>query len=164
MNWDALGAIAELAGAAGVIATLIYLATQIRQNSNELADSRTQSVIELMIQTRADLATGPIATIQVKVDAGQELTPEEEIRYRAHRAQAMNIYEVYLLGTAHGKMHASLDGVMSERLLINLLGDSSTAIKNRSLWETTRSMYTSEFQTYVNNLIDERTEGSSGDA
>ena len=31
MNWDAVGAIAEAVGAFGVIATLLYLATQIRQ-------------------------------------------------------------------------------------------------------------------------------------
>ncbi len=30
MNWDAIGAIAELLGAVGVIASLVYLATQIR--------------------------------------------------------------------------------------------------------------------------------------
>jgi hypothetical protein len=33
VNWDAIGAIAELLGAAGVIASLLYLATQIRQNT-----------------------------------------------------------------------------------------------------------------------------------
>ena len=33
MNWDALGAIAELAGAIGVIASLVYVATQIRHNT-----------------------------------------------------------------------------------------------------------------------------------
>ena len=32
MNWSALGAIAELLGAAGVIASLLYLATQMRQS------------------------------------------------------------------------------------------------------------------------------------
>jgi hypothetical protein len=32
MNWDAIGAIAELLGAIGVIASLVYLATQIRQS------------------------------------------------------------------------------------------------------------------------------------
>ena len=37
MNWEAIGAIGELLGAAGVIATLGYLAIQIRQNT------RTQS-------------------------------------------------------------------------------------------------------------------------
>ncbi len=34
MNWDAVGALAELAGAIGVIGSLVYLAVQIRQNSH----------------------------------------------------------------------------------------------------------------------------------
>jgi len=33
VNWDAVGAISEIIGAAGVMASLIYLATQIRQNT-----------------------------------------------------------------------------------------------------------------------------------
>ena len=33
MNWDAVGAISELAAAAGVVASLIYLARQIRQSN-----------------------------------------------------------------------------------------------------------------------------------
>ena len=36
MNWDAIGAIAELLGAAGIVVTLTYLALQIRR-SNALA-------------------------------------------------------------------------------------------------------------------------------
>ena len=36
MNWDAIGAIAELLGAIGVIASLIYLATQIRQSRDQM--------------------------------------------------------------------------------------------------------------------------------
>ncbi len=36
MNWDAIGAIAELLGAVGVIASLIYLATQIRQSRDQM--------------------------------------------------------------------------------------------------------------------------------
>lgn len=43
MNWEALGAIAESLGALGVIATLIYLAAQIRQNSRLLASSAKQA-------------------------------------------------------------------------------------------------------------------------
>ena len=33
MNWDAIGAIAELLGAVGVIASLVYLASQMGQNA-----------------------------------------------------------------------------------------------------------------------------------
>ncbi len=42
MNWDAIGAIAELLGAIGVILTLVYLATQIRQNTES---SRTTAEV-----------------------------------------------------------------------------------------------------------------------
>ena len=33
MEWDALGAVAELMGAIGVIASLIYVGGQIKQNT-----------------------------------------------------------------------------------------------------------------------------------
>jgi hypothetical protein len=36
VNWDAIGAIAELLGAIGVIASLIYLATQIRHSREQM--------------------------------------------------------------------------------------------------------------------------------
>ncbi len=36
MNWDAIGAIAELLGAIGVIASLVYLAAQIRKSPAKL--------------------------------------------------------------------------------------------------------------------------------
>lgn len=36
MNWDAVGAIAELLGAIGVILSLIYLSVQIRQNTHSV--------------------------------------------------------------------------------------------------------------------------------
>ena len=43
MNWDALAAIGQLLSSVGVIATLVYLAVQIRQNSTLLASSLADS-------------------------------------------------------------------------------------------------------------------------
>ena len=45
MNWDAIGAIAESVGAAGVVASLVYLAIQLRQNSRTISDEIFQSVL-----------------------------------------------------------------------------------------------------------------------
>ena len=39
MNWEALGAIGEIIGAAAVLITLVYLAVQIRQNTRQIGDS-----------------------------------------------------------------------------------------------------------------------------
>jgi len=43
MNWEALAAISELVGAAGVIASLIYLSIQIRHNSRQV-DEQTRAL------------------------------------------------------------------------------------------------------------------------
>jgi hypothetical protein len=39
MNWDAIGAIAETLGAVGVIASLVYLATQIRHSREQMSQN-----------------------------------------------------------------------------------------------------------------------------
>ena len=44
MNWEAIGAIAELAGAAGVIVSLIYLAKQI-STTNKNVDQNTTALL-----------------------------------------------------------------------------------------------------------------------
>jgi hypothetical protein len=38
MNWDAVGAVAELAAALGVIVSLVYLAKQISMTNENVAD------------------------------------------------------------------------------------------------------------------------------
>ena len=42
MNWDAIGAIAETLGAVGVIASLVYLATQMSRNTQAMRAETSQ--------------------------------------------------------------------------------------------------------------------------
>ena len=53
MNWDALGAIAELLGAIAVFLTLAYLAVQIRQSSKAL-DLQNHFAAAQIMQARTD--------------------------------------------------------------------------------------------------------------
>jgi len=46
VNWDAIGAIGEIAGAAGVIVTLIYLSVQLRQSTKASRITAIQSSME----------------------------------------------------------------------------------------------------------------------
>jgi hypothetical protein len=46
MNWEAIGAVAELLGALAVFVTLIYLAMQIRQNTGAVQSAASQAVHE----------------------------------------------------------------------------------------------------------------------
>ncbi|MEQ8693953.1 MAG: hypothetical protein RIC85_01320 [Gammaproteobacteria bacterium] len=56
MNWDAIGAIAELIGAIAVVATLAYLSVQIRQSAKSL-DRQEEIARAQILQTRADSVT-----------------------------------------------------------------------------------------------------------
>jgi hypothetical protein len=57
MNWDAVGAVADLIGALGVIVTIAYLALQIRQNSKLIASSLAESTRDALNETTRILAT-----------------------------------------------------------------------------------------------------------
>ena len=83
MNWEAIGAIAELLAAMGVIATLAYLAVQIRQNtaaqtaSTELQKSHSWATIH-----RSIAGSEALADIWEKgFDDEQSLTPHEKRRF-----------------------------------------------------------------------------------
>ena len=47
MNWEAIGAIGEVIGALAVVASLIYLASQIRQNNKLARNDSLQTVASI---------------------------------------------------------------------------------------------------------------------
>lgn len=81
MNWDAIGAVAELLGAIAVFASLIYLATQIRHNSaigratieQHGYDSHAKGLEALMYHP-------DISALQDRFVRGQLLNDDEMIR------------------------------------------------------------------------------------
>jgi hypothetical protein len=82
MNWDAVAAIAETAGALLVVATLVYVSIQIRQNTEnaraatELEVSRRFSEVSKRILDDAELQR-----IWDAVATGEKLSPEEYRHY-----------------------------------------------------------------------------------
>ena len=106
MNWEAIGAIAETLGAIGVIATLVYLALQIRQNTNALEQSQKADLAqayqhrsESRRQMGIDQAESRyMAPISVKLselgwpdnlDAIDSLDQEERFRFQHMMAASM---------------------------------------------------------------------------
>ena len=89
MNWEALGAIAELVGAVAVIASLIYLAIQVRVNTESVrqstraqlaqtsfaSDERAQKYVLALLQDES------VAALLSRGNAGEQLTELEALRY-----------------------------------------------------------------------------------
>ena len=90
MNWEATTAIAELLGALGVIATLAYLAVQIRHSSDQLeknAQSNELQAVDAVIANYNDwrksiVENEDVADIYVRgLTDLQDLTRSERLRF-----------------------------------------------------------------------------------
>lgn len=83
MNWEAIGAIGEVVGALGVIATLGYLATQIRQNTASVRASTLQDMSEASASFLGLIASdNELSRIFVAGLADLEaLTAEDRVRF-----------------------------------------------------------------------------------
>jgi hypothetical protein len=80
MNWDAIGAVGEILGAGAVVATLAYLAIQVRQTNRSAKTSSQQAVFTNFLGLTADLINDndTIAIIRKGFASWTELTPDEQ--------------------------------------------------------------------------------------
>lgn len=86
MNWQAIGAAGEILAAIAVVVTLIYLAKQIRQNSQAVQVSALRDTTEQWHRWSEVLATSPdLADIVMRGNKSYRQLPENEaMRYGAY--------------------------------------------------------------------------------
>lgn len=102
MNWEAIGAIGEIVGAAGVVVTLVYLAYQIRQNTIYLEQNALVAKVaaqnasnEVLRETRKSIFESlDMAEIYLRgIQKPEELDEVSLLRYRLI---VQNVTEVML--------------------------------------------------------------------
>jgi len=82
MNWDAVGAIGEIAGAATVIATLFYLALQVKHATSVARASARGVVAQMNVDAlAASIDSHALSLAAKKTTLGEELTPDEHSNY-----------------------------------------------------------------------------------
>ena len=59
MNWDAIGAVGEIVGAAAVVASLMYLAAQMRQNAREVRSAASDAASKGLVDWLNPLVQNP---------------------------------------------------------------------------------------------------------
>ena len=77
MNWQALGAIGEVAGAIGVIVTLLYLSVQVRQNSKMMKANAIQSISDASQQLIYQMSSEAEVMEKSYFNDDEKLTPVE---------------------------------------------------------------------------------------
>lgn len=110
MNWDAVGATAELVGALGVVASLAYLAVQIRQNSRVTGMNAGHSIANEIATFMERIALEPeIHSIWVRgTSPTRELDEIERDRFgRLLTALYIRLFDAH--------RHGELDPEISQR-------------------------------------------------
>jgi hypothetical protein len=105
LNWEALGSIAELLGAAGVIASLVYVAIQIRQNTRALRASTYESLAQATASSNSLLISDPEIARLVDVGLGSgPLAHEDRARFAAYLRMTFRRYDSIFLHYRQGTL------------------------------------------------------------
>ena len=150
MNWDAIGASAELLGALATVATLAYLALQIRQNTKmgELATATARS--EQRFQQSAFIAqTGELNRLFWSgLNSPEKLTPDE---YRHFES----IFSTYLF-SFEAAFNFENDGALSPAEWEGQLSALNWLVTTpgfRRYWSTWGNQYPIDFFGFVDSLL-----------
>jgi hypothetical protein len=154
VNWEALGAVANLLAAVGVIATLLYLSIQIRQNTKAVRSSSIQNLVQSFSTTaQAAVENEYVIPLLLKANAGTDALSEEE-RARLHFWFVMTfrrfegVYFQRDLGVVDAEV---IDGF--ERSHIAILASKSA----QAWWANSKGIFNSGFVSYLEGLLEKDT-------
>ena len=158
MNWEAIGAIGELIGAAGVIATLGYLAFQIRQNTRQIAQhelasraaAANASAQALRDSRRSVYENSEVTDIWLKGMSNPDgLSENEAYRFRLMITNGIDgLWDVHSQTIVTGlspEIWKSQGIAIVERVVASPGG--------RRIWALVRESYTEDFRAEVDRIL-----------
>lgn len=158
MNWEAIGAIGEILGALGVIITLAYLATQIRQNTKMARGATRQELAGQLQLNASDLVTGEdIARILQSHFEGKDLTPTEALRLGARAFRDFRFFENAYYQYSEGFLTDDEWRGFRENLKVLLKAPAYS-----DYWESEKTLYSRAFAEEVASVIGEPLVGQRG--
>jgi hypothetical protein len=151
MNWDALGAVGEIVGAAGVIVSLLYLASQVRNNSRQLRHASAQAVLDKLNGLISQLAfTAGAGDIWTRGLSGLDALKDDEelVRFSSMLLQAFWTYEEVF--------HYRKDGVIEDWAWTHAKAPLEHFMRTpgfREWWEHRKGWFGGDFQEFVSDRI-----------
>ncbi len=149
MNWDAIGAIAEIVGAAAVVVSLLYLAIQMRQNANAVKASNRDSMANYNTQTLLAVAgDAELASIFRRGQVDPSLLDDDEaFRFDVLLYAIFDHWETF---HSHWRLGAlSADDWEKWETIIGFYMAQKGA---QNFWEKFSQNYSSSFRDYVNSV------------
>jgi hypothetical protein len=162
-----LGNIGELIGAIGVIASLVYLAAQIRQNTRTLRAATYESLAQATTSSNALLLTDPEIARIVETGLGEAALPlEDRARFAAYLRMTFRRYDsIYLHHRQATLPPEAWEAYWSS--FRRILRSPNV----RDFWDRSQEDYTSDFRSLVsqevrrilNDAANQQSAGRAGD-
>ena len=150
MTIQDLGSIGELVAAIATIATLIYLATQVRQNTRALKSATFQNISgEMSRNVEPIMNSADLATIMIKGNNDpSSLSAEERLRYSsiltASFRRLESVYVQHKLG--------SIDKELKEGFEISLMAILQTKFAEE-WWKTAKIVFYEPFTSHIDRRL-----------
>ena len=149
MNWDAIGAVGEIVGAAAVVLSLAYLAIQIRLQNRE---SQVTAVTHLTEQwnsaTLAVAQYGELAKIWTAGLRGDALPENERARFFGISSSVLHVSEGLYLQKIDGRLDPRIWNGVDSRI-----SDLLSTPGFQEFWRIRESWFSREFSEFVADRI-----------
>jgi hypothetical protein len=157
MNWEAVGAVAELLGAIGVIGSLVYLAKQIKANSDNVTQntkalisnrdiSSNESVLEIM---GSQIRNPDLAALTMKGNSGSEtLSDVERYQYSMVLSSMFESHQTFYIQQRGESISPELWAYYS-----NVFDGICRSPGVRTWWEQNRERFNPSFSEYIQKKI-----------
>ena len=106
MNWEAIGALAEVSGAVGLVITLLYLSRQVKDNTASIRRATTHDALESIASFNQFVASDP-ALVDVfwrGTASPDTLSSEEWRRFVSLASTLIRRFEVLYLDRIQGTL------------------------------------------------------------
>lgn len=147
IQWETVQTVAEVFGAIGVLASMIYFATMIRFNASETRDVTTYSIMQLAINFRSESYQGELAEIRMKANTGEKMTPLELLKFEGYLSALFELTELVFMAYNKGKIDDEYMRAWEARMLAAM-----SVHRIKSFWARSKGGYRPSFVTYFERL------------
>ena len=162
MSIQDLGSLGEFVAAIATLATLIYLAMEIRRNTAATKSAAHQAQVDSAVPLHAMMANDPsMAALVIKANGDiNSITPEENLRLQYFFTSHFNLWHSAYWNEQEGLLSEHVWRTWDKALTLIL----SNQLAARQAWRQGADMYDEEFQHHVQNIIETVDGGLGTDA
>jgi hypothetical protein len=148
MDWEAIGAVSEIVGAAAVVISLLYLARQVQIQNSESRAAAMHEFYAGWRESSVSFVDGELAEIFIKASSDfDSLTEIERLRLLGGLHGLIRLFEEAYFQHQQNRLDPGMWNAINRQY--SSLFSNAVYIR---YWEMRRDWYHEEFQRHIDNL------------